>query len=72
MTLLPKTLYSSRKEAAEHSQQAYQGSHGLRWNYAQNRTVELLKYGFSFTHAEQIVGWEMKHERASITQHYLQ
>lgn len=60
------------KKAAENSQQVYQGSHGLRWNYAQNRTAELLEHGYSLTLTNQIVSWEMKHERDSTTQHYNQ
>ena len=58
------------KEAAEKTHQTYNGSHGLRWNYAQNRIVELQEYGYSYAQSEQIVSWEMKHNRASITQHY--
>lgn len=59
------------EKAAEKTCQNYQGSHGLRWNYAQNRILELQESGYSFKQAEQIVSWEMKHERPSITQHYL-
>ena len=59
------------KEAAEKTHQTYNGSHGLRWNYAQNRIVELQEYGYSYAQSEQIVSWEMKHNRASITQHYI-
>lgn len=58
--------------AAVKTSQRYEASHGLRWNYAQNRIVELQESGYSFHQAEQIVSWEMKHERPSITQHYLQ
>ena len=58
------------KEAAEKTHQTYNGSHGLRWNYAQNRIIKLQQYGYSDTQSEQIVSWELKHNRASITQHY--
>ena len=47
------------KEAAEKTHQTYNGSHGLRWNYAQNRIVELQEYGYSYAQSEQIVSWEM-------------
>ncbi len=60
------------KEAALESGQDYHGSHGLRWNYAQERMSELEK-NTSMTYEErlQTVAWEMGHERADITEHYL-
>jgi hypothetical protein len=60
------------KEAAFESNQDYHGSHGLRWNYAQERMDELLK-ATSMTYVEglQAVAWEMGHERADISEHYL-
>lgn len=60
------------KEAAFESNQDYHGSHGLRWNYAQERMDELLKTT-SMTYVEglQTVAWEMGHERADISEHYL-
>lgn len=63
---------SALKEAAEKTNQIYYSSHGLRWNYAQNRITELQECGYSFAQAEQMVSLEMKHNRPSITQHYLQ
>jgi integrase len=47
------------------------GSHGFRWTFAQNRVREYQKYGYSYEQAIQGVSWEMKHYRASITEHYL-
>jgi len=49
-----------------------EGTHGLRWNYAQERMEELQEKG-KLTHdqARQQVSWEIKHERAAITDHYL-
>jgi integrase len=47
------------------------GSHGFRWTFAQNRVREYQKYGYSYEQALQGVSWEMKHFRASITEHYL-
>ena len=47
------------------------GSHGFRWTFAQNRVREYQKYGYTYEQALQGVSWEMKHFRASITEHYL-
>ena len=60
------------KEAAIESGQDYHGSHGLRWNYAQEKMDELEK-NTSMTYEERLqeVAWEMGHERADITEHYL-
>ncbi len=48
-----------------------EGSHGLRWTFAQNRVREYQKFGYSYEEALQGVSLEMKHFRASITEHYL-
>ena len=48
-----------------------QGSHGFRWTYAQNRVRAYQDAGYSYEQALQGVSWEMKHFRASITEHYL-
>lgn len=47
------------------------GSHGFRWTFAQNRVREYQKYSYTYEQALQGVSWEMKHFRASITEHYL-
>ena len=59
------------KHAAHSSGQRYSGSHGLRWNFAQNRMEELQKNGVRFEQALAVVSTEMGHERVSITKHYL-
>lgn len=51
--------------------QIHQGTHGFRWTFAQNRVREYQKYNYSYEEALQGVSWEMKHFRASITEHYL-
>ena len=62
----------SLKEAAQTTNQEYQGSHGLRWNFARERFYKIqLIGGLTYDQALQQVSWEMKHERASITEHYL-
>lgn len=48
-----------------------EGSHGLRWNFAKRRLFEYAKAGFTYEQSLQAVSWEMKHNRASITEHYL-
>jgi len=47
------------------------GSHGFRWTFAQNRVRKYQECGHSYEEALQCVSWEMKHFRASITEHYL-
>lgn len=47
------------------------GSHGFRWTFAQNRVRTYQDQGYSYEQALQGVSWEMKHFRASITEHYL-
>jgi integrase len=48
-----------------------EGSHGFRWTFAQNRLQIYQDNGYSYEQALQGVSWEMKHFRASITEHYL-
>jgi integrase len=60
------------QRAAAESGQDYQGSHGLRWNYARNRLNELQRHGLVFEEAMQQVSRELGHERATITLHYCQ
>lgn len=67
-----KALYLYHlKTASEKSNQKYNGSHGLRWNFAQNRMEELQKNGKVHEQGLVIVSQEMGHERADITEHYL-
>jgi len=47
------------------------GSHGFRWTFAQNRVRAYQANGYTYEQALQGVSWEMKHFRASITEHYL-
>jgi len=57
--------------AAAASNQEYTGSHGLRWNYAQERVEELQRAGLTYDQAISQTSWDMGHERADITEHYL-
>jgi len=59
------------RAAALSSGQDATGSHGLRWNFAQNRMNELQSSGKSYEQALLRVSHEMGHERPDITEHYL-
>jgi len=48
-----------------------EGTHGFRWNFAQNRMLQYGKAGYSYEQCLLLVSSEMKHNRASITEHYL-
>jgi integrase len=63
---------NSLKKAAQITKQKYTGTHGLRWNFAQNRFYEVQTVGGLFyTQALYQVSDELFHERANITTHYL-
>ena len=63
--------YNDIKQAAIASNETQEASHGLRWNFAKRRMFEYGKAGYSYEDCLQQVSYEMKHNRASITQHYL-
>ncbi|MCT7909880.1 hypothetical protein N5915_09970 [Arcobacter lacus] len=63
--------YNDIKQAAFISKEIAEGSHGLRWNFAKSRMFEYGKAGYSYSDSLQQVSYEMKHNRASITEHYL-
>jgi len=46
-------------------------SHGLRWNFAKNRLLEYASAGYTYEQSLLLVSKEMKHNRASITEHYI-
>lgn len=59
------------KAAADKTGQAYTGSHGLRWNYAQERFQMIQQGGGTWEEALVQVAHEMGHSRGDITLHYL-
>lgn len=59
------------EEAAGSTGQDYHASHGLRWNFAQERYEELTANGYCHEESLHIVSWDMGHERGNITMHYL-
>jgi integrase len=59
------------KEAAEKSGQEYNGTHGLRWNYAQKKFIDDQNNGANYVEALSNVSTSLFHNRPSITEHYL-
>ena len=59
------------EQAARAAGEEPEGTHGFRWNFAQERVEELQAHKLTHEEARQEVSWEMKHERGSITDHYL-
>lgn len=66
-----QAYYKDLKQAAIASNEIPEASHGLRWNFAKRRMFEYGKAGHSFDDCLQQVSYEMKHNRANITKHYL-
>ncbi|MCX6051045.1 MAG: hypothetical protein NTZ60_00890 [Campylobacterales bacterium] len=63
--------YDDIKQSCLKSKEDSEGSHGLRWNFAKNRIMEYAQAGYSYKDSLLGVSSEMKHNRASITEHYL-
>lgn len=63
--------YDDIKQACETAKENPEGSHALRWNFAKRRMFEYAQFGYSYEDSLQQVSFEMKHNRASITEHYL-
>ena len=59
------------KEAAAKTGQDYEGSHGLRWSWAQERHEDLQARGMTYDQSLSAISREMGHERGDITEHYL-
>ncbi len=59
------------KGAAAKTGQKYEGSHGLRWSWAQERHSALQQRGMNYEKSLSQVSQEMGHERGDITEHYL-
>ena len=59
------------KAAADKSGQPYTGSHGLRWNYAQECFQAIQQNGGTREQALVQVAHAMGHNRGDITEHYL-
>ncbi|MCK9374413.1 MAG: hypothetical protein M0P91_14625 [Sulfuricurvum sp.] len=48
-----------------------EGSHAFRWNFAKRRMMEYTHAGYTYEQSLQAISWELKHNRASISEHYL-
>ena len=66
-----QTYYEDIKQSSKRCKESSEASHGLRWNFAKRRMFEYAKAGYSYADSLQQVSYEMKHNRASITKHYL-
>ena len=66
-----QAYYEDIKKSALLLHEMPEASHGLRWNFAKRRMFEYTKAGYSYAESLQQVSFEMKHNRASITEHYL-
>ena len=64
----PKNAYVKDLKAAGADSR---GTHGLRYNFAQERYEELRKEGMSHIEALAQVSIDMGHSRVEITRHYL-
>lgn len=62
---------ASLESAADRTGQDYNGSHGLRWNFAQERFSELQAAGHCYEKCLGVVSNELGHNRIEITTHYL-
>ena len=63
--------YNDIKQACNLSNEISEASHGFRWNFAKRRMFEYAQSNYSYQDSLQQVSYEMKHNRASITEHYL-
>jgi putative ubiquitin-RnfH superfamily antitoxin RatB of RatAB toxin-antitoxin module len=70
---IDKTEYSKvLKEAVEKTGQEYQGSHSMRYSFAQERMQELQhKFHYTYNEALAQTSLEMSHSRSEIIKHYL-
>lgn len=59
------------KQAAEKSGQEYNQSHGLRWNFCQEKVTDIQEKGGTYLEALKEASEAMGHERCDITEHYL-
>lgn len=66
-----QAYYTDIRNTCRHHNMIEEGSHGLRWNFAKRRMMEYAKAGYTYEQSLQAVSCEMKHNRASITTHYL-
>jgi hypothetical protein len=66
-----KDYLNDLRQSAWETGQPYQGSHGLRYNFAQERYDELIANGWGHNEALKEVSEALGHHRPEITMHYL-
>ncbi|MEA1914465.1 MAG: hypothetical protein U9N30_04020, partial [Campylobacterota bacterium] len=66
-----QAYYDGIKQSAVLSNETPEASHAFRWSFAKRRMFEYAKAGYSYSNSLQEVSYEMKHKRASISEHYL-
>jgi len=71
-TINYKHYLADLQAAALETGQPYTGSHGLRWNYAQESMKTLQEQGRTYDQALTETADHMGHTRPEITEHYLQ
>jgi len=67
----PNTYSKHIAQAAKKAGEERTGTHDLRYNWACNRYNECVANGLNNEQALQLTSWEMGHERANMTLHYL-
>lgn len=69
---IPYSSYKDNMEvAAKKTKQNYEGTHGLRYNYVQERYQIKLREGKTHQNALKEISHEIGHNRPEITEHYL-
>ncbi|TLS73256.1 hypothetical protein FE246_01860 [Aliarcobacter thereius] len=66
-----KGNYTEYRETLKENSQEWHGTHGLRYNFAQNRVLELQEQGLTYSEALSQTSLELGHSREEITLHYL-
>jgi Ni,Fe-hydrogenase I large subunit len=62
---------NSLKETIKLNDENWHGTHGLRYNYAQNKFKEYQEQGFNYNESLEKVSNDLGHHRTDITIHYL-
>ena len=71
LTFSTDSYRNELKAACEKTSETYNGTHGLRWNFAQNLFKELQQSGKTYEESLSIVSERLGHNRSDITEHYL-
>ena len=71
LTFSTESYRNELKAACEKAGETYNGTHGLRWSYAQSMFAKLQQSGKTYEQVLSIVSQKMGHNRSDITEHYL-